>query len=84
MIVQYLMQCKSLENCSSRGNLGLLPWYHFDIAVSTGSYHVYNAVYAVAHTMHKMLIQEIDIQGVKNGGSMDFPPLKVMVSLLIL
>uniref|UniRef100_A0ABK0LC79 G-protein coupled receptors family 3 profile domain-containing protein n=1 Tax=Rattus norvegicus TaxID=10116 RepID=A0ABK0LC79_RAT len=69
--------CKSLKNCSSRGNLGLLPWYHFDIAISTGSYHVYNAVYAMAHTMHKMLIQEVDIQGVKNGGSMDFPPLKL-------
>ncbi|XP_032742924.1 vomeronasal type-2 receptor 116-like isoform X1 [Rattus rattus] len=69
--------CKSLKNCSSRGNLGLLPWYHFDIAISTGSYHVYNAVYAVAHTIHKMLIQEVDIQGMKNGGSMDFPPLKL-------
>ncbi|XP_032755439.1 vomeronasal type-2 receptor 116-like [Rattus rattus] len=69
--------CKSFKNCSSRGNLELLPWYHFAIAISDGSYHVYNAVYAVAHTIHKMLIQEIDIQGMKNEGRMKFPPLKL-------
>ena len=70
--------CKSLKNCSSRGTLGLLPWYHFDTAISAGSYHVYNAVYAVAHTIHKMLIEEVDKQGIKNGGRMKLPPLKVM------
>ncbi|XP_051034757.1 vomeronasal type-2 receptor 116 [Phodopus roborovskii] len=69
--------CKALENCSSRGSLEWLPWYHFDTAMSDGSYHVYNAVYAVAHTLHKMLMQQIDKQAVKNGGKMRFPPWKL-------
>ncbi|XP_040595091.1 vomeronasal type-2 receptor 116-like [Mesocricetus auratus] len=69
--------CKAIENCSSRGSLAWLPWYHFDKAMSIGSYHVYNAVYAVAHTLHKMLIQQVDMQAMKNGGRMKFPPWKL-------
>ncbi|XP_040594426.1 vomeronasal type-2 receptor 116-like [Mesocricetus auratus] len=69
--------CKALENCSSRGSLEWLPWYHFDTAMSDGSYHVYNAVYAVAHTLHKMLMQQVDMQTVKNGERMKFPPWKL-------
>ncbi|XP_051034751.1 vomeronasal type-2 receptor 116 [Phodopus roborovskii] len=69
--------CTSVENCSSRGSLEWLPWYHFDTAMSDGSYHVYNAVYAVAHTLHKMLMQQVDMQAMKNGEKMKFPPWKL-------
>ncbi|XP_034377830.1 vomeronasal type-2 receptor 116-like [Arvicanthis niloticus] len=69
--------CKSLKHCSSRGSLEFLPWYHFDMAMSDGSYQVYNAVYAVAHTLHKMLIQQVDIQGMKNHGKMKFASWKL-------
>ncbi|XP_028622545.1 vomeronasal type-2 receptor 116-like [Grammomys surdaster] len=69
--------CKSLKYCSSRGSLEFLPWYHFDMEMSDGSYHVYNAVYAVAHTLHKMHIQQVDIHGMKNRGRMKFAPWKL-------
>ncbi|XP_028622433.1 vomeronasal type-2 receptor 116-like [Grammomys surdaster] len=69
--------CKSLKHCSYKGSLELLPWYHFNAAMSDGSYHVYNAVYAVAHTLHKMLIHQVDIQGMKNRGKIIFPPWKL-------
>ncbi|KAK7797044.1 hypothetical protein U0070_025160, partial [Myodes glareolus] len=69
--------CKSVENCSSRGSLEWLPWYHFDTAMSDGSYHVYNAVYAVAHTIHKILMQQVDKQSMKIGVKMKYPHWKL-------
>ncbi|XP_034377826.1 vomeronasal type-2 receptor 116-like [Arvicanthis niloticus] len=69
--------CKSLKQCSSRGSLELLPWHHFNTAMSDSSYHVYNAVYAVAHTLHKMLIHQVDIQGMKNRQRIKYPPWKL-------
>ncbi|XP_005081391.2 vomeronasal type-2 receptor 116-like [Mesocricetus auratus] len=69
--------CKSVENCSYKGSLEWLPWYYFEKAMSDGSYHVYNVVYAVAHTLHKMLLQQIDMSAVKNGERMKFPHWKL-------
>ncbi|XP_057628006.1 vomeronasal type-2 receptor 116-like [Chionomys nivalis] len=67
--------CK-VENCSSRGSLEWLPWHHFDTAMSISSYHVYNAVYILAHTLHKMLVQQVDMQAIKNGRR-KYPPWKL-------
>ncbi|XP_071466487.1 LOW QUALITY PROTEIN: vomeronasal type-2 receptor 116-like [Marmota flaviventris] len=67
-------ECKTLESCSSKGSLAWLPWHHFDMAVSDGSYNIYNAVYAVAHTLHEMLLQQVDGQPVKNGKGPVFSP----------
>ncbi|XP_051028982.1 vomeronasal type-2 receptor 116-like [Acomys russatus] len=69
--------CKSFKNCSSKGSLEWLPWYQFDMAMSDGSYHIYNAVYAVAHTLHKMIVQLVDMQGMKQRGKMKIPPWKL-------
>ncbi|KAH0521275.1 Vomeronasal type-2 receptor 116 [Microtus ochrogaster] len=69
--------CKPVENCSSRGSLEWLPWYHFDTAMSDGSYHVYNAVYILAHTLHKMLVQQVDMQAMKIGGRIKYPHWKL-------
>ncbi|RWS18266.1 vomeronasal type-2 receptor 116-like protein, partial [Leptotrombidium deliense] len=35
--------------------------------MSDGSYNIYNAVYAMAHSLHEMLLQQVDVQPVKNG-----------------
>ncbi|EDL83558.1 rCG64170, partial [Rattus norvegicus] len=69
--------CKSSKNCSSRGSLEWLPWYHFDMAMSPVSYHVYNAVYAVAHSLHKIVMQQIDMEEMRNGGRMKISPWKL-------
>ncbi|XP_026270717.2 LOW QUALITY PROTEIN: vomeronasal type-2 receptor 116-like [Urocitellus parryii] len=67
-------ECKTLESCSSKGSLACLPRHHFDMAVRDGSYNIYNAVYAVAHTLHDMLLQQVDGQPVKKGKGPVFSP----------
>uniref|UniRef100_A0A8C2VBD1 Vomeronasal type-2 receptor 116-like n=1 Tax=Chinchilla lanigera TaxID=34839 RepID=A0A8C2VBD1_CHILA len=64
--------CRSLENCSSHGSLEWLPW-HFDMAMSEGSYNIYNAVHAVAHALHEMLLQ-VDIEPKNSGKGLGFSP----------
>uniref|UniRef100_A0A8D2I4L2 Receptor ligand binding region domain-containing protein n=1 Tax=Urocitellus parryii TaxID=9999 RepID=A0A8D2I4L2_UROPR len=71
-------ECKTLESCSSKGSLACLPRHHFDMAVRDGSYNIYNAVYAVAHTLHDMLLQQVDGQPVKKGKGPVFSPWQVM------
>ncbi|XP_032755269.1 vomeronasal type-2 receptor 116-like, partial [Rattus rattus] len=56
--------CKTRKNCSSKGSLALLPWDRFDVKLSEGSYHIYNTVYAVAHSLHEMLLKDVDMKPV--------------------
>uniref|UniRef100_A0A9L0I5C1 G-protein coupled receptors family 3 profile domain-containing protein n=1 Tax=Equus asinus TaxID=9793 RepID=A0A9L0I5C1_EQUAS len=54
--------CKILEKCPLNASLGWLPWHRFDMAMTEGSNNVYNAVYAVAWTLHEMLLQQVEMQ----------------------
>ncbi|KAM5262782.1 vomeronasal type-2 receptor 116-like [Ctenodactylus gundi] len=45
-------------NCAPNISLAWLPVNRFDMALSDRSYNIYNAVYAVAHALHDMLLQE--------------------------
>jgi hypothetical protein len=56
------------EEISDFKNFYLLN--RFDRAIIDKSYYVYNAVCAVAHTQHKMLLQQGQIQPGANGKSM--------------
>ncbi|KAM5237931.1 vomeronasal type-2 receptor 116-like [Ctenodactylus gundi] len=51
----------TLKNCALNGSLAWLPANYFDPATSDSSYNIYNAVYAVAHALHEMLSQQIQI-----------------------
>ncbi|KAM5237930.1 vomeronasal type-2 receptor 116-like [Ctenodactylus gundi] len=51
----------TLKNCALNGSLAWLPANYFDQATSDSSYNIYNAVYAVAHALHEMLSQQIQI-----------------------
>ncbi|XP_013362650.1 PREDICTED: vomeronasal type-2 receptor 116-like [Chinchilla lanigera] len=66
--------CKSLENCSSSSSLEGLPGQSFDTTMSDVSYDIYNAVYAVAHTLHDMLLQPVDVKPTQNGKGLIFSP----------
>ncbi|KFO24678.1 Vomeronasal type-2 receptor 26 [Fukomys damarensis] len=52
----------ALENCTPNASLAWLPVNHFDMAMSDESHNVYNAVFAVAHALHEMLIQQDQMQ----------------------
>ncbi|XP_031205852.1 vomeronasal type-2 receptor 116-like [Mastomys coucha] len=54
--------CKILENCMPNASLELLPGKMFDMVMSEESYNVYNAVYAIAHSLHEMLLNQYQIQ----------------------
>ncbi|XP_040590654.1 vomeronasal type-2 receptor 116-like [Mesocricetus auratus] len=65
--------CK-LENCQPNASLDLLPKQNFDTAMSEESYYIYNAVYTVAHSLHTMILKQIQIQQHKNGAEIVFLP----------
>ncbi|XP_062035362.1 vomeronasal type-2 receptor 116-like [Lepus europaeus] len=66
--------CKTLQNCSLNASLESLPWHHFDMSMSDGSYNIYNAVYAVAHSVHEILLQELEMQPGNKGAKVAFSP----------
>ncbi|XP_051018269.1 vomeronasal type-2 receptor 116-like [Acomys russatus] len=51
---------KTLKNCSSSTSLDWLMEQTFDMAFIDGSYHIYNAVYAVAHALHEIAFLQAD------------------------
>ncbi|XP_055475352.1 vomeronasal type-2 receptor 116-like [Psammomys obesus] len=61
--------CQLLENCQPNASLELLPRHVFDPTMSEESYNIYNAVYAVAYSLHEMNLQQIQIQAYDNGGA---------------
>uniref|UniRef100_G1U8U2 G-protein coupled receptors family 3 profile domain-containing protein n=1 Tax=Oryctolagus cuniculus TaxID=9986 RepID=G1U8U2_RABIT len=66
--------CKTLQNCPLNASLESLPPHYFDMSMSDGSYNIYNAVYAVAHSVHEMLLQELEMQPVNSGAKVAFSP----------
>ncbi|XP_062035342.1 vomeronasal type-2 receptor 116-like [Lepus europaeus] len=66
--------CNTLQNCPLNASLESLPPHRFDMTMSDGSYNIYNAVYAVAHSVHEMLLQELEMQPVSNGARVAFSP----------
>ncbi|CAO2613893.1 Vomeronasal type-2 receptor 116, partial [Lemmus lemmus] len=50
--------CTKLKNCPTRTLLKWLFRTPFGMSMSDAAYNLYNAVYAVAHTLHEMLLQE--------------------------
>uniref|UniRef100_G1U7F1 Receptor ligand binding region domain-containing protein n=1 Tax=Oryctolagus cuniculus TaxID=9986 RepID=G1U7F1_RABIT len=55
------LDCKALENCPPNASLEWLPWHHFDVTMTEESYNIYNAVYAVAHAIHEMILQQVEM-----------------------
>ncbi|XP_021108029.1 vomeronasal type-2 receptor 116-like [Heterocephalus glaber] len=48
----------SLKDCTPNASLAWLPVNRFDTAMTDQSHNIYNAVYAVAHALHEMLLQQ--------------------------
>ncbi|XP_012878070.1 PREDICTED: vomeronasal type-2 receptor 116-like [Dipodomys ordii] len=61
--------CVTWDNCLCNASLDWLPGHIFDMNMSGHSYNIYNAVYAVAHALHEMLLHHIEVQmmGIRKG-----------------
>ncbi|XP_048191064.1 vomeronasal type-2 receptor 116-like [Perognathus longimembris pacificus] len=58
--------CVTWENCLHGASLDLLPRHVLDMTLSVDSYNIYNAVYAVAHALHEMLLHQTEVQTMGN------------------
>uniref|UniRef100_A0A8C6IK38 Vomeronasal 2, receptor 100 n=1 Tax=Mus spicilegus TaxID=10103 RepID=A0A8C6IK38_MUSSI len=68
------VKCHVLDNCQSNASLDILPSHIFDVAMSEESRSIYNGVYAVAHSLHEMRLQQLQRQPFENGEGMEFIP----------
>ncbi|KAM5262781.1 vomeronasal type-2 receptor 116-like [Ctenodactylus gundi] len=64
----------TLKNCAPNISLAWLPVNRFDMALSDRSYNIYNAVYAVAHALHEMLLQQGQMPPTGQRGEKVFSP----------
>uniref|UniRef100_A0A8C8T8X3 G-protein coupled receptors family 3 profile domain-containing protein n=1 Tax=Peromyscus maniculatus bairdii TaxID=230844 RepID=A0A8C8T8X3_PERMB len=61
-----------LKDCSTTTLLKWIFSHKFGMSMSDSSYNLYNAVYAVAHSLHKMLLQQVDILSENPGKGLEF------------
>ena len=76
------LNCQLLENCQPNASLDLLPRHIFDPTMSEESYNIYNAVHALAHSLHEMRLQQLQMQPYENHHGMVFFPWQVITFLL--
>ncbi|XP_069858154.1 vomeronasal type-2 receptor 116-like [Dipodomys merriami] len=58
--------CRDLGHCSYNATLDWLLRHIFDMTMSDESYNIYNAVYAVAHALHQMILYLMEEPPVHN------------------
>ncbi|XP_051005412.1 vomeronasal type-2 receptor 116-like [Acomys russatus] len=73
--------CKKVKNCSEKQLLEWLSRYQFEMSMSDVSYNLYNAVYAVAHSLHELLLQQVDTWTNNAGEGLELDSLQVVSSL---
>ncbi|XP_027241760.1 LOW QUALITY PROTEIN: vomeronasal type-2 receptor 116 [Cricetulus griseus] len=72
-----ISNCKTLMNDSLNNSMERLVVRTFDMSFSDGIYDIYNAVYALAHTIHAMFLQQVENPTMVNGKGHDSWCLKV-------
>ncbi|XP_027254466.1 vomeronasal type-2 receptor 116 isoform X2 [Cricetulus griseus] len=68
------IDCQLLKTCQQNASLESLPRHIFDMAMSEESYNIYKAVYTVAHSLHEMSLQQVQMQPFGNEKEMAFFP----------
>uniref|UniRef100_A0A4X2L888 G-protein coupled receptors family 3 profile domain-containing protein n=1 Tax=Vombatus ursinus TaxID=29139 RepID=A0A4X2L888_VOMUR len=69
------------EDCLLNTSLEMLPMRDFDMSMSSRSYNIYNAVYAVAWALHQMLLIRSEMEYMRNEDSLVLYPWKVSFHL---
>ena len=70
--------CKKLKNCPIKTVFKWLFMTPLGMAMSDTCYNLYNAIYAVAHSLHEMLLQQVDTWSNNDGKDLEFDTWKVM------
>ncbi|XP_027290198.1 vomeronasal type-2 receptor 116-like [Cricetulus griseus] len=63
----FTSNCKTLKNCSLNSPMEWLVVQSIDLSFSDGLYDIYNAVYALAHALHEMFLQQVEYTTMDNG-----------------
>ncbi|XP_012891433.1 PREDICTED: vomeronasal type-2 receptor 116-like [Dipodomys ordii] len=58
--------CVTWDHCSHDASLDWLPGHIFEMTMSGDSYNIYHTVYAVAQTLHEMLLHQTEVQTMGN------------------
>nr|XP_034991009.1 vomeronasal type-2 receptor 26-like [Zootoca vivipara] len=64
------------DTCTGEEKLEDLPSSGFEMSITSHSYSVYNAVYAVAHALHAMFLPRTKFKAVVEGGMQEFQKLQ--------
>ncbi|KAL1777711.1 vomeronasal type-2 receptor 116-like, partial [Sigmodon hispidus] len=75
------LDCQLLEICQPNASLEFLPRHIFNMAMSEESYNIYKAVHAVAHSLHELNLEQVQLQQNINGKTMSFFPWQLCVYL---
>ncbi|XP_032751852.1 vomeronasal type-2 receptor 116-like [Rattus rattus] len=73
--------CKKLKKCSRKMLLKWLSNNQFEMAMSETNYNLYNAVYAVAHSLHELILQQANTLSNNVEKELMFDSLQVLSSL---
>ncbi|NP_001098660.1 vomeronasal receptor Vmn2r79 precursor [Mus musculus] len=64
--------CKTLKNCPTKTLLKRFFVPPLGMSMSETCYNLYNSVYAVAHSLHEMLLQQVDTCSENDGKVLEF------------
>lgn len=70
--------CQLLDMCQPNASLEFMPRHIFDTAMNEEIFNIYQAMYAVANSLHEMSLQQVQLQPHENGMTMEFFPWQVL------
>ncbi|XP_072471596.1 vomeronasal type-2 receptor 26-like [Notamacropus eugenii] len=65
------------QDCKQNASLEMLPLRYFDMSMSSQSYNIYNAAYAVAWALHNILLTRSEMEHLSDEGSLVLYPWKL-------
>ncbi|XP_069923702.1 vomeronasal type-2 receptor 116-like [Oryctolagus cuniculus] len=75
--------CGHIGTCSPNTSLEFLPGHIDLLTISDSSYLVYNAVYTVAHVLHKMILEKVEMRSLAEASQPMILPWQVSLFPLI-
>ena len=77
-----LPNCTTLKNCPTKTLFKWFPVPPLGMTMSETCYNSYNSVYTVAHSLHEMLLQQVDTGSENDGKVLEFNSWKIIILTL--